>query len=108
MINSIIRVYYDNMAHCDLEKTIKGITANRWFPPVKKKLRYYLDKLRYQYYQVSIKRLAILDKLRYLYTSFKYFRSPKILYYMWTFVFCFLALYCMRTLLIYFLIIRGK
>jgi len=60
MINSIIRVYYNNMAHCDLKKTIKKITANCWFPPVKKKLRFYLDKLRY------------------LYISFKYFRSPKI------------------------------
>jgi len=29
MINNIIRVYHDNMAHCGLEK-IKGITANYW------------------------------------------------------------------------------
>jgi len=28
MINNIIRVYHDNMAHCGLEKTIKGITSN--------------------------------------------------------------------------------
>jgi len=30
MVNNIIRVYHDNMVHCDLEKTIKRITANYW------------------------------------------------------------------------------
>jgi len=29
MVNSIIRVYYYQMTHCDLKRTIKGITANR-------------------------------------------------------------------------------
>jgi len=44
MINNIIRVYHDNMAHCGLEKTIKGlITTNYWFPSVKKKVQNYLD-----------------------------------------------------------------
>jgi len=62
-------VYYYNMAHCDLKKTIKEIIANRWFPPVKKKLRFYLDKLRY------------------VYISFNYFRSPKILLYAYIFIF---------------------
>jgi len=31
------------MAHCGLEKTIKGITANYWFPSVRKKVQNYLD-----------------------------------------------------------------
>jgi len=43
MINNIIRVYYNNIAHCCLEKAIKGITANYWFPSVKKKVQNYLD-----------------------------------------------------------------
>jgi len=43
MINNIIRVYHDNMAHCGLEKTIKEITANYWFPSVRKKVQNYLD-----------------------------------------------------------------
>jgi len=43
MINNIIRVYHDNMAHCGLEKTIRGITTNYWFPSVRKKVENYLD-----------------------------------------------------------------
>jgi len=43
MINNIIRVYHDNMAHCGLEKTIRGITTNYWFPSVRKKVKNYLD-----------------------------------------------------------------
>jgi len=39
MINNIIRVYHNNMAHCGLENTIKGITVNYWFPSVKKKVQ---------------------------------------------------------------------
>ncbi|CAL1671939.1 unnamed protein product [Lasius platythorax] len=42
MINNIIRYYHDNMAHCGLEKNIKGIT-NYWFPSFKKKVRNYLE-----------------------------------------------------------------
>lgn len=32
MITNIIRYHHDNMAHCGLEKTIKGISTNYWFP----------------------------------------------------------------------------
>jgi len=44
MINNIIRVYHDNnMAHCGLEKTIKGIQTNYWFPSFRKKVQNYLN-----------------------------------------------------------------
>lgn len=47
MINNIIRFYHDDMAHCGLEKTVKGISTNYWFPSLKKKVlilsKYYLD-----------------------------------------------------------------
>jgi len=42
----------------------------------------------------------MLNKLRYLYTSFRYFRSPNILLY--TYIFILFSLYCMRTHLFYF------
>lgn len=36
MITNIIRVYHDNMSHCGVEKTIKGILSNYWFPFVQR------------------------------------------------------------------------
>jgi len=42
MINNIIRVYHDELAHCGLEKTVQGITANYWFP-LQKRVRDYID-----------------------------------------------------------------
>ncbi|CAL1672060.1 unnamed protein product [Lasius platythorax] len=43
MISNIIRYYHDNMAHCGLEKTIKGIMVNYWFPSLKKRVHNYID-----------------------------------------------------------------
>lgn len=43
MVNNIIRVYHDEMAHCGLEKTIQGITSNYWFPSLRRRTREYIE-----------------------------------------------------------------
>lgn len=43
MINNIIRVYHDEMAHCGFEKTVYGITATSWFPSLRKRVQTYID-----------------------------------------------------------------
>lgn len=43
MINNIIRIYHDEMAHCGVEKTVQGIGSNYWFPSLRKKVRSYVD-----------------------------------------------------------------
>lgn len=43
MINNIIRVYHDELAHCGIEKTVEGIKSNYWFPSMKKKVSEYIN-----------------------------------------------------------------
>ncbi|KMQ90234.1 retrovirus-like pol polyprotein, partial [Lasius niger] len=43
MVTNIIRAYHDEMAHCGIEKTIKGITSNYWFPSLRKRTQDYID-----------------------------------------------------------------
>lgn len=43
MINNVIRVYHDDMTHCGLKKTLRGIQSNYWFPAMVKRVRDYLD-----------------------------------------------------------------
>jgi hypothetical protein len=43
MINNVIRVYHDDMAHCGVEKTLQGIYVNYWYPSLRKKVVDYID-----------------------------------------------------------------
>lgn len=43
MVNNIIHIYYDNIAHCGLEKTVQGISSNYWFPSLRKRVKSYID-----------------------------------------------------------------
>lgn len=43
MVNSIIRVYHDDMGHVGIDKTIQGIMGHYWFPCLKLKVRQYID-----------------------------------------------------------------
>jgi len=50
----------------------------------------------------------MLNKLRYLYTSFKYFRSPKILLYAYIFILSPYSVLYAYTFILFFFIIRGE
>lgn len=43
MIKSVLKIHHDNMAHCDLDKTYKGLYASYWFPSMRKRVRDYID-----------------------------------------------------------------
>lgn len=43
MINSIIRIYHDNMGHVGFDKTVRGILNHYWFPCVKWKVKQYIE-----------------------------------------------------------------
>lgn len=43
MVNNIIRVYHNEIAHCGFEKTFHGIHLTYWFPSMRKRVRDYLD-----------------------------------------------------------------
>ncbi|KMQ85893.1 retrovirus-like pol polyprotein [Lasius niger] len=43
MINNIIRIHHEDMAHCGLEKTYEGIHGSYWFPAIRKRIREYID-----------------------------------------------------------------
>jgi len=43
MVNNIIRVYHDDMAHCGFEKTFRGIHGSYWFSNMRKRIRDYLE-----------------------------------------------------------------
>jgi len=43
MLNNIIRVYHDDMAHCGLDKTLQGLSANYWFPAMRRRIRDYIS-----------------------------------------------------------------
>ncbi|KMQ88500.1 hypothetical protein RF55_12002 [Lasius niger] len=43
MVNNIVRIYHDNIAHCGVEKTIQGINANYWFPSIRKRVVDHID-----------------------------------------------------------------
>lgn len=46
MVNNVIRIYHDEMAHCGMEKTYQGIYQSYWFPSMSKRIELY-RKLRY-------------------------------------------------------------
>lgn len=43
MVDSLLRVHYDEMAHCGVEKTVKGLAQNYWFPSMRKRVINYID-----------------------------------------------------------------
>lgn len=43
MLNNIMRVYHDDMAHCGFEKTFPGIHGSYWFPAMRKRIRDYIE-----------------------------------------------------------------
>jgi len=43
MVFNVIRVHHDEMAHCGVEKTTQGISANYWFPSLRKEVQDYVD-----------------------------------------------------------------
>lgn len=43
MINNLIRVHHDDMAHCGLETTFQGLYSSYWFPAMRKRIRDYID-----------------------------------------------------------------
>lgn len=43
MINNIIRIYHDDMAHAGVEKTFQGIHGVYWFPTMRKRVRNYIE-----------------------------------------------------------------
>lgn len=43
MVHNIIRYYHDDMAHCNYEKCVQGISAHYWFPSLKKRVKNYID-----------------------------------------------------------------
>ncbi|KMQ86352.1 retrovirus-like pol polyprotein, partial [Lasius niger] len=43
MINKVIRFYHDEMSHCGTGKTFQGISANYWYPSLRKKIRDYVE-----------------------------------------------------------------
>jgi len=43
MLNNLIRIYHNEMAHCGLEKTYQGIQETYWFPSMRKKIKEYIE-----------------------------------------------------------------
>lgn len=43
MVANVIRAHHDEMAYCGLEKTVKGIQKNYWFPSLRKRVQEYVD-----------------------------------------------------------------
>lgn len=43
MVNSIIRAYHDDLAHCGLEKTFESIHESYWFPSMRKRIKDYIN-----------------------------------------------------------------
>lgn len=43
MVNNIIRVYHDEMAHYGFDKTIRGISANYWLFTMRKRVKDYIE-----------------------------------------------------------------
>jgi len=43
MIYNVLRCYYDDMAHCGVEKTIQGLNEHYWFPSSRKRVRDYVN-----------------------------------------------------------------
>lgn len=43
MIHSVLRAYHDDMAHCDLQKTIESISQNYWFPTMRRRIKEYIE-----------------------------------------------------------------
>lgn len=43
MIDNVIRVYHNDMAHCGLEKIVHGLTSHYWFPSLRKRVYDYIS-----------------------------------------------------------------
>lgn len=43
MIYSVIRIYYDDMGHVGIDKTIHGILGHHWFPYLKLRIKQYIE-----------------------------------------------------------------
>lgn len=43
MVTNIIRIYHENMGHCGAEKTFQGLSANYWFPSLRKRIQDHID-----------------------------------------------------------------
>lgn len=43
MVNNLIRIHHDDLAHCGLEKTYQSLYKIYWFPTMRKKIREYID-----------------------------------------------------------------
>lgn len=43
MVINILRAHHDDMAHCALEKTLRGISQQYWFPTMRKRIADYLE-----------------------------------------------------------------
>lgn len=43
MVNKILHIHHDDLAHCGVEKSIQGIQINYWFPKLRKKVQNYID-----------------------------------------------------------------
>lgn len=43
MVENIIRIYHDDMAHCGVEKTVQGILSNYWFRSIRKRVQNHVD-----------------------------------------------------------------
>lgn len=43
MVPNVIRIYYDQSVHCEVEKTVQRISDNYWFPFVRNKVQKHIE-----------------------------------------------------------------
>lgn len=43
MVNNIIRIHHDEMAHCGVEKVYQSLCVSYWFPAMRKRIKDYID-----------------------------------------------------------------
>lgn len=43
MVNNLIRIHHDELAHCGQEKTYQSLYKSYWFPSMRKRIRDYID-----------------------------------------------------------------
>lgn len=43
IVNNMIRIHDEQMAHCNMEKTYQGIYKSYWFPSMRKRIRDHID-----------------------------------------------------------------
>lgn len=44
MIDNVIRIYHDDLAHCGLEKAVQGLSVHYWFPSLHKRVHDHISK----------------------------------------------------------------